>query len=172
MGHHRIGAYFQRQSSGYESGSPWSNQGGPLAYTRRSTYKGAQYNALYWKYLTGANVSPVIASDGTIYIGSGNYLFAKSPGGTLKWQYLTGSSVFSTPAIGADGTVYVGSTDNYLYSISPAGSLNWRYLTGGLLISSPSIGSDGSANHLHWLLRSLPLCHIIYWCTGLALPHW
>jgi S1-C subfamily serine protease len=37
--------------------------------------------------------------------------------GTKKWEFETGSSVSSSPAIGSDGTVYVGSNDNKLYAI-------------------------------------------------------
>ena len=37
--------------------------------------------------------------------------------GTPIWEFQTGGSVFSSPAIGFDGTVYVGSLDNKLYAI-------------------------------------------------------
>ena len=33
------------------------------------------------------------------------------------WEFKTGGSVFSSPAIGSDGTVYVGSVDKKLYAI-------------------------------------------------------
>ena len=36
---------------------------------------------------------------------------------TPIWEFETGGSVFSSPAIGSDGTVYVGSEDNKLYAI-------------------------------------------------------
>jgi outer membrane protein assembly factor BamB len=51
-------------------------------------------------------------------VGSGDsYLYAINPDGTLKWKYLTGSAMESSPAIASDGTIYVGSGDNYLYAI-------------------------------------------------------
>ena len=37
--------------------------------------------------------------------------------GTPIWEFETGDSVVSYPAIGSDGTVYVGSVDNKLYAI-------------------------------------------------------
>ena len=37
--------------------------------------------------------------------------------GTPIWEFQTGDSVVSSPAIGSDGTVYVGSCDNKLYAI-------------------------------------------------------
>ena len=33
------------------------------------------------------------------------------------WEFETGDSVYSSPAIGSDGTVYVGSYDKKLYAI-------------------------------------------------------
>ena len=35
----------------------------------------------------------------------------------LRWEFETGSFVYSSPAIGSDGTVYVGSADTKLYAI-------------------------------------------------------
>ena len=42
---------------------------------------------------------------------------AKATEATKLWEFETGSSVYSSPAIGSDGTVYVGSTDKKLYAI-------------------------------------------------------
>ena len=42
---------------------------------------------------------------------------AKATGGVKLWEFETGSSVYSSPAIGPDGTVYVGSWDGKLYAI-------------------------------------------------------
>ena len=41
----------------------------------------------------------------------------KKKPGTPIWEFETGSSVTSSPAIGSDGTVYVGSYDKKLYAI-------------------------------------------------------
>ena len=37
--------------------------------------------------------------------------------GTPIWEFETGGTVHSSPAIGSDGTVYVGSDDDKLYAI-------------------------------------------------------
>jgi outer membrane protein assembly factor BamB len=42
---------------------------------------------------------------------------AKATAGVKLWEFETGGSVYSSPAIGSDGTVYVGSSDNKLYAI-------------------------------------------------------
>lgn len=63
---------------------------------------------------------------------------------SLKWKFTTGSSVYSSPAIGADGVVYVGSGNGNLYAILPDGTLKWNYGTGGPISSSPAIAADGT----------------------------
>ncbi len=64
--------------------------------------------------------------------------------GALKWAFLTGGDVFSSPAIGSDGTIYVGSDDYNLYAINPDGSQKWAFQTGGHVSSFPAISSDGT----------------------------
>ena len=62
-----------------------------------------------------------------------------------RWEFLAGSPVHSSPAIGADGTIYVGSDDGKLYAVNPNGSKRWEFLTTGSGVSSsPAIGADGT----------------------------
>jgi len=76
---------------------------------------------LKWKFKVDNAIviaSPVIAAEGTVYIGSRDgYLYAINPDGTLKWKFKTGGMIHSTPAIDDKGTVYIGSDDGYLYAI-------------------------------------------------------
>lgn len=89
--------------------------------------------------------SPVIARDGTIYIGSvDKKIYAITSNGTKKWTFQTGNYVDSSAAIGADGTIYIGSGDRKLYAINPDGSMKWSYLTGGYIDSSAAVASDGT----------------------------
>jgi len=44
----------------------------------------------------------------------------KKKSGTVLWEFETGSTVESSPAIGSDGTIYVGSYDKKLYAIKTA----------------------------------------------------
>ena len=65
--------------------------------------------------------------------------------GTPIWQFETGGSIESSPAIGSDGTVYVGSNDDKLYAINgKSGVKLWEFKTGDRVFSSPAIGSDGT----------------------------
>ena len=69
----------------------------------------------------------------------------------LKWKYLTGGWVLSSPAV-ADGIVYVGSQDGNLYALDArTGAKVWANNTNNYVDSSPAVargvvyvGSDGS----------------------------
>ena len=127
--------------------SPWPMFGQNLQHTGRSPYAGPEIPELKWSFLTGQHVgSPAIGADGTIYVGSSDHrLYAITPDGTEKWDFLTGGGVGVGPAIETDGTIYFGSSgDSRLYAITPDGTEKWSFITGGDFISSLAIGADGT----------------------------
>lgn len=75
--------------------------------------------------------SPVIAKDGTIYIGGrDNYrLFALRPtDGSQIWNFPTGYEITTAALVGSDNTVYVGSCDSKVYALDPvSGGKIWEY---------------------------------------------
>jgi len=113
--------------------------------------------------------SPAVGADGTIYFGTGAYLwtdwgslYAFNPDGSMKWkrdldpyenvqyQYPRGDNAYS-PAIGADGTIYVQGCTSALYAFDPDGNRNWKYvdydtypLAFALGHRTPAIGQDGT----------------------------
>ncbi len=104
-----------------------------------SLYALSPDGAKKWAYrIWGHTGTPVIASDGTIFIRNDQQpatLYALNPTGTLKWSVqLPGGSTWEndSPAIGASDTIYVGGFG--LYAFSPAGTQLW---------SSTSVGSFG-----------------------------
>ena len=96
--------------------------------------------------------SPAIGSDGTVYVGAGDKLYALNGiSGEKLWEFETGGDVASSPAIGPDGMVYVGSRysrivgNNNLYALNgKSGEKLWEFDTGDNVSSSPAIGSDGT----------------------------
>ena len=97
--------------------------------------------------------SPAISSDGSkLFVGGGGqglndsnvYAMSSSDGSNL-WQYNTGGTVKSTPALSDDGsTIYVGSDDTNMYALSAqTGSLVWQQDTNGEVQSSPVITPQG-----------------------------
>ena len=89
--------------------------------------------------------APAIASDGSIYVGSGNgSLYAFSSGGQKQWTFATGGAVNASPAIAPDGTIYFGSEDKNLYALTPTGTLKWKIDLGAPMGSTPAIAADGT----------------------------
>jgi outer membrane protein assembly factor BamB len=99
----------------------------------------------------GASTAPVIAPDGTIYIGStSGLLYAIDPAtGTSKSRQIMDHMVYSL-ALGADGTLYVGGSekDKTLVALTPSvfwdsGAIIWRT---GVTYGADSIvlGADGT----------------------------
>ncbi|MCK7598028.1 FG-GAP-like repeat-containing protein [Microbulbifer sp. CAU 1566] len=90
--------------------------------------------------LSQINSAPAVGSDGTIYVGSGNKVYALSPedGSVVSgWPYSTGDLVKATPTVDSiSGDIYVGSLDDNLYALTPLGLEKWRLKTGGDLVSS------------------------------------
>lgn len=103
--------------------------------------------------LSSANsmyTSPVVAPDGTIYIGSNQgYLYALEPtNGGLKWTYNAGFPLQSSPILDGSGSIYFGAGNN-VYALGDAGYaaypkwLNVVYSTGANVNSSPALGQNG-----------------------------
>ena len=104
-----------------------------------------------WKVPIGTKItaSPVIASDGTIYVGSTNGLSAVRPtDGKVLWNFPAGI-VDQTPALASDDTVYFGVKSGQtraIYAVARDGTLRWQY--GPVSAASPyggfpTVGADG-----------------------------
>jgi outer membrane protein assembly factor BamB len=105
-------------------------------------------NSLKWRTeeTIWPNTRPVLAADGTIYVGSSDRnIYAYNPDGTQKWGFpMIGRAVFS-PAIGADGTIYSGCLLDEFYAINPDGTEKWSVDTFSLGVSaSPAVGAEGT----------------------------
>src|SRR5262245_7788137 len=104
-----------------------------------------------WKVKVGTKItaSPVIGSDGTIYIGSWSGLTAVSSSGAILWTFPAGI-VDQTAALGSDDTIYVSAksgTNRVIYAVAKDGTLRWQY--GPVYVASPYggfpiVGADGT----------------------------
>lgn len=118
--------------TGYQINAPWPGHGRyPNARNLNALFfQGPSTGNITWAYQTAGvigHASPVISSDGTIYVGSSDGgLYAVTNSGSLKWvNYAFLSLSSQSAAIGANGNIYIYGHDNYLYSISSTGSLLW-----------------------------------------------
>jgi len=92
-------------------------------------------------------VSPVTATDGTIYVGSlDHHLYGLSPeDGSTRWSLDLGYEIHASPALGADGTIYQ-TAGPMVYAISPGGKVLWSW-TMDLAFPAgrtPVVGGDGT----------------------------
>src|SRR5918996_1555194 len=77
-----------------------------------------------WRYKLGAGIqsSPLLAADGTVYLGDERGTFhairppASGGSATALWKFSTKGTLISSPALAADGTLYEGSMDGKLYA--------------------------------------------------------
>lgn len=145
--------------SGYQINSPWPGLG-RFPNTRASPSlfsSGASKMKSLWAYQTGGNIgyaSPVIAADGTVYVGSSDGgLYALTGRGLLKWVYFASLSLSSqSAAIAADGDIYIYGNDNYLYCINSAGALQWYKQLGDCCNYGCGSGCDTGTNVPYWRL--------------------
>jgi hypothetical protein len=73
--------------------------------------------------------TPVVSSDGTIYIGlfQDKKLVAINPNGTIKWELNTGAIVQLASCIGLDGTIYFIDLDCNLNAVDKNGNILWKF---------------------------------------------
>ena len=105
--------------------SPWPKFRRDARQTGRSPIVPGTAGGHRWAFPTGKGIfsSPVIGTDGTIYIGSADRTFyAIAADGTLRWKHLTGEIIDSSALLDDRGRVYVGSGDGRLYGFRTDGT--------------------------------------------------
>lgn len=82
--------------------------------------------SLAWKFTNDRTsfASITVGTDGTIYGGSNQGVFAISADGKLKWHAKYGG--ISYLAMGPDGMLYAASMYGFLFGVSPDGSVSWK----------------------------------------------
>ena len=132
-------------AAGTTSDGPWPIFQHDSFHTGRSAFPGPSSGDILWAFpITAENPSsPVIGSDGMVYVGSDTGVYAINPDSTQKWKFDTTRQVNSSPVIDQDGTVYFGCLDSNIYAVKTDGTEKWHVPTEGEVYSSPVITSDG-----------------------------
>jgi len=144
-----LGSYVLGSASITEDGIMYvGSWGGATGYLHAIECEGD----ILWEFDCGGNINhatPVIGSDGTIYIGNNNGdFFAINPEGSQKWMFdIPGGGFTPSPALGSDGTIYVCSTNGHTYGLTDNGqdsyTIAWdREFAGEHLGCPPTVDTD------------------------------
>ncbi|MDQ3875930.1 MAG: PQQ-binding-like beta-propeller repeat protein [Actinomycetota bacterium] len=126
----------------------WTSLGGGARHAGVTSVASAQEGRpqlINWPYETGGPVesSPVVAANGTVYVGSEDgRIYSLRANGLVRWAYKTGNSILSPAAGLGRASVYVVSQDGYLYALGRDGRRRWRRRVGAG--SPPVVGRDGT----------------------------
>jgi len=95
-----------------------------------------------WALKLGAiSAAPVVAEDGTIYVGTkAGMVYSITPDGETNWQFRTRGAISGSPAIDENGIVYVPSRDGLLYAFDPEAEEDhklWTFDAGADLTGTP-----------------------------------
>jgi hypothetical protein len=104
----------------------WPTTQHDFGRTSEGSYPGPSSNTTDWIFgPTGSiQTSPVIGSDGTIYVVDSNFhLYAINQDGSIRWEQTFSEGLFS-PAIGPSGTIYVPGA-RHLFAFAPTGTPVW-----------------------------------------------
>ena len=114
-----------------DPGSPWPKFRRNTMQNGQSPLRPRASGGKLWAFQTGKGIfsSPVIAADGTIFVGSADRIFyALNADGTVRWQVLTGEIIDSAALLDDQGRVYFGSGDGRLYALAAAtGQPVWTF---------------------------------------------
>ncbi len=135
-------------NGGLQAGSAWPMFKGGNHHRGRNFARSLPTAAVKWTRNIGTySSSPVIAADGTVYVGGGSGAFALTPSGDLVWTWSGGGGGgFSSAAIGVDGTTYFTSDSGGSVALRPGdGQLRWSQYqaVASLTRNSPAIGASG-----------------------------
>jgi hypothetical protein len=84
--------------------------------------------------------APAIGFDGTIYLGSSNWIYGFDPAGSLVWKEHWGT--YDTPILAGDRTLYRGFAD--VSGLEVGGGRTWTYDAKESAPAAPAIGLDGT----------------------------
>jgi outer membrane protein assembly factor BamB len=134
----------------------WTQFHGDAQRTGSSPHVGPAAPKLLWSRAVGGPVisSPILGSDGAIYLGSvlqeglhPSYgIVATNPDGTPRWTFPTGfvdTQTLSSPAIGPNGNIHVGAQDGRFYALKPDGTLAWSFQGQSPVRQHPAIAQSG-----------------------------
>src|SRR4051795_6456913 len=108
---------------------PWPSMRHDARNTGRSSLPGVYRGGRPWSFRTGKGIfsTPVVGSDGTVYVGSADSdFYAIRPSGKLRWKFRTGN-IIDSAAVLRGKTLTFGSGDETLYRLTTKRRVVWRF---------------------------------------------
>jgi outer membrane protein assembly factor BamB len=84
--------------------------------------------------------APSIGLDGTIYLGTGSWMYAFHADGSLRWKQGPGTA--DPVVVAADGSIYLGF--GCVIALDADGKPKWSYDSESCSPVAPAIGFDGT----------------------------
>jgi len=135
-------------------------QGGPSSTSKAEIHAlDGKTGQKKWKFVThgaskfgasdssGFCASPVIGSDGIVYVSASDSIMYALDGktGEKKWTFAAKQWLSESAAIGSDGTVYYGTDDYSVYALNgKTGAKLWEFPTGSIIKTSPALSLNGT----------------------------
>ncbi len=89
--------------------------------------------------------SPVLDTDGTVYLGMDGIHAVNAATGVEKWRAIPADLVTATPALGTHGQLFAGSSSGYVYAFQRVtGKLLWSRKLEPWLMSSLAVEEDNT----------------------------
>jgi len=142
------------KTSNWVTSGPSIADDGTIYFSSWNGYLYALYpnSTLKWKSKVGPGTTPIIGSDGTVYVGSTKLHAIYPENGTVIWSFnlQQNEDIRITPCISADGIIYFGThignaEGGELIAVNPDGTERWRKMIATDHINSaPAIGENGT----------------------------
>jgi outer membrane protein assembly factor BamB len=131
-----------------QPGAPWPMAGYCPTRPGRSGRLGPASPNVRWRFKTGgiATMSPAVAADGTIYVGSNDHVvYAIDRSGRERWRAGVPNNINETGfVIGRDGGVFVGCADGKVYAYDQNGGARWATSIEADVAFTPVVTGDGT----------------------------
>jgi outer membrane protein assembly factor BamB len=90
-----------------------------------------------------AYASPLVAEDGTIYLGSdAGFFFAISATGSVKWKLETQGDADTGAVFLPDGNLAFAAGKS-VFGVRPSGDIAWRFVAKGKVFTAPAVTNEG-----------------------------
>ncbi len=123
-------------ADGPDAGSGWPQLKRDGPKTGIATANGPVLPSVAWSYNAGSAIvsGPILANDGTVYIGTENYrVLAVNQGGSRKWEYVPPDSGGSQPPtylfVNSKSRVVLGTQNGYVIGLQTDGKEDWKFDT-------------------------------------------